>query len=158
MAEQNEFDLEESLRKLNELWTLTLENEINYFTHLDDTKYLFKEIKANGYKMILANTLKPEELSELTETSNKHATEIKRIQLEKVEDIKNGRIEHAAWLRDQEKFLISEVLNLYFGNPSIHFKLHDAENKKILCRPAFYKFQVPLLYFDWTKKKDIKQP
>ncbi len=151
MAEQNEFDVKESLRILNELRTLTLENESNYFSNIDEFNSRIKEFKERGYKMILANNLEPVELSEPIEISDKYASEIKRIQLEKIEDIKNGRMENAARLRSQEKFLVVEVLNSYFGNPSIHYKLHNAEKKEVLCRPAFYKFQFPNLYFDLGK-------
>ena len=94
MADPNEFDLEESLGRLNELWALTLENVINYVEHVDEAKNLFKEIKARGYKMIPADKLKLEELSQLNETGKKNVPELERIHLEKLELIKIKKFEN----------------------------------------------------------------
>ncbi len=44
MTEQNEFYLRESLRKLTELWTLTLESEINYFNHIEEVNILLRKL------------------------------------------------------------------------------------------------------------------
>ena len=157
MSVQNEFDLETSLRRLNELWTFTLENLTNYAIYIMDAKSLFTEIKSNGYKMILADKLTPTELSQLNETGIKTAPDLERIRLKIIELIETKQFNDASILRSEEIRLINEILNDYFGSPSVHFILQDVEKKEILCRPARYKFPYPTFYFDLTTKIGLKQ-
>ena len=151
MADPDEFNLEESLRRLNELLTMMHENVYSYARHVEKTKSIFDELKERGYKMIPFKNLKHVELSELTETGRKNVPVIEDIYLQKLELIKVKKFDTMFLLRNAEDRLVDEIIDSYLGRPSIHFKLHDAEKKEIFCRAPRFKFQVPLFIFDRTE-------
>jgi hypothetical protein len=152
MADLDEFNLYKSLEILNQLWTLTLKDIFSYVNHLEETKNIFKEIRSMGYKLILADKLKPAELSQLNQTGKKNAPEIIKIQAERKVAFENKRFDVVSRLRSKENDLVNEILDSYFGNPSIHFIYQYPDRKEILCRTAHYQFQIPHFIFDGNNK------